>query len=733
MRPHEPLSREFEEERIAIVGNFQRTLQECEALLERNKQFRIRDSNVLENLRYNLGKSEVQVDQLRSRLHFHAQKIRLVLDRLSINLLTNIDDKVDDILAISEQNLRVSEGIELELKKFHASWLGHVSGHGVPSRSASEGLHSVSASIAQRFEDTIRLDAPADLTNGVPLIEGFDALLLHFERSSEEGSDQTPEGYLLFLKARWLLDQIKAGVQFQNARPGLYYKRAINQVEQAMLARISQPGQLIAYDESVLLQLPETCFHIWLSLSTTPSVEYSKPSPLMIRGGEVKVAHIKLASENPSEGSVTIFKSSDEQIRVVHESIPASASERVVITQHNVLVQEDKLIPRYTFPTLTTPCLELDIRCRNVDEYFKFTSIDDLHNFQRALMGYEVSHDQSNIICQFSDHLSHLDCKGHVQLWQEPIGLASSMPGRDDVVSPLLGSASISSGGSRHDSLSSSIAATSTVNAAADGWQADPIKKASIVIFAQLTDSRSKNKRFAAVNVDLGESIYVDPSSCQCHRDPDCKSVVLRHKKSTKFSVHALFSESDAMGQPNPSTFDIFPFRLPRHPDRASRVQTKQTEYLVFAFKTIEEKTIFLHELNIRFAVRDQQIKDQWAFESSIRWRQEHPVRHRHQSHGSSLSSSPGSRHMSQCSTSPSTLGRMSSRTHPRHTSSISSSSGTMPITAGAVDEAIASPRRQSSNLTAETVVPGSREIPVPREALEPKRRGINKIRNLFS
>lgn len=730
MRPHEPLSKEFEEERVAIVGNFQRTLKECEDLLERNKQFRMRDSNVLENLRYNLGKSEVQVDQLRSRLHFHAQKIRLVLDRLSLNLLTNLDDKVDDILAISEQNLRVSEGIQLELKKFHASWLGYVSGHGVPPTSASEGLHAVSASIAQRFEDTITLDAPAELTNGVPLIEGFDALLLHFERSSEaEGSDQTPEGYLLFLKARWLLDRIKAGKPYQNARPGLYYRRAINQVEQAILARISQPGQLVAYDESVLLQLPEACFHIWQSLSITPSVEYSQPSPLMIRGGEVKVAHIKLASGNMAEvDSVTILKSSDEHIRVVHESTPASTQGRVVITQHNVLVQEDRLIPRYAFPTLTTPCLEIDIQCRNVEEYFKFTCLEDLHNFQRALMGYDIPHDQRDIICQFSDNLSNLDCKGRVQLWQEPIGLASPAPGRDDQASPLLGASSLSSAGSRHDSIGSSIAATSTINATADGWQADPIKKAHVIIFAQLTDSKRK-KRFAASMIELGEYIYVDPSSCQCHRDPSCKNVVLRHRKNTKLNVQTLLSESDANGQPNPSTFDIFPLRLPRHPDRAQRVHTKQTEYLVFAFKTLDEKNTFVQELNIRFAVRDQQIKDQYAFENSIRYRQDHPIKHRH-THGS-LSSSPGSRHMSMCSTSPSSVGYMSSRMQMRHTGSISSTS-TTPTRVGTLDEQITSPRRESTISTNTTVMSGALQSSMQREALETPNRGMKKVKKWF-
>lgn len=330
----------------------------------------------------------------------------------------------------------------------------------------------------------------------------------------------------------------------------------------------------------------------------------------------------------------------------------------------------------------------------------------------------------------FSDNLSHLDCKGRVQLWQEPIGLATPGPSRDDTASPLFGAVRLSSAGSRHDSIGSSIAATSTINTTADGWQADPIKKAHVVIFAQLTDSKRK-KRYAALTIELGEAISIDPSSCQCHRDPNCKTVVLRHKKNTKFSVQTLLSESDANGQPNPSTFDIFPLRLPRHSDRAQRLHAKQKDYLVFAFKTIEEKTLFLQELNIRFAVRDQQIKDQYAFENSIRWQQDHPIKHRQQTHGS-LSSSQGSRHMSTCSTSPSSIGYMSSRVHMRHTSSISSTS-TTPTRVGTLDEQTASAERQSTSSTTTIMMSGALHSGVQREVSENRPRGMKKVKNWFT
>jgi hypothetical protein len=49
---HDPMAEDFEAERIIIVGNFKDTLRDCEALLNENKQFRVRYSTVVENLKW---------------------------------------------------------------------------------------------------------------------------------------------------------------------------------------------------------------------------------------------------------------------------------------------------------------------------------------------------------------------------------------------------------------------------------------------------------------------------------------------------------------------------------------------------------------------------------------------------------------------------------------------------------------------------------------------------------
>lgn len=625
IKVHEPLSEEFENERKTIVGNFQKTLQDCESLLEKNKHFRDRDSNVIENLRYNLGKQEVQVDVLRRRLHFHSQKIRLVIDRLSLNLLTDLDDKVDDILAIGEQNLQVSKEIQLELAQFRASWLGYVSGNGIPAPS-SAGIFAVSDAVAQKFGESLSLHG-GDYKDGVPLSDGFDALLLHFEESSDDGSDQTPHGYLLFLKSRWLLQRIKEGQEYQRARPGFYYKRAINQIEQALSTRMAQPGKLIAYEDDILLELPDAHFQIWPIQEALLEVEYRKPDPSMIRGGEERLACLQLESDTLTNvDTITILKSSDEHFRIVHESTPNLTSGRTIVTGHNIYVKEDRLIPRYMFPTLQAPCLEFIVFCRNVEEYFRFKSLEELHRFQSALMGYEVSHQQERARCQFSDR--KLDCIGQLQLWQEPIVLQTSSTEDEDVVP---GGQTWQSPRSRsqNDSLTSSFAANSTIYTTREGWEADQIKTSSLVIFTQLVDvtskAKKKPKRLAALSVVLDKGIHIDSRSCACRRDPDCKIVVLKNRKDVPFSIQYVVSELDSSGQPNPSTFDILPLRTPRHPEHERKVHRQTTDYVLLAFDTLAAKDTFVEELNLRFLVRDQQIEDQRAFERNLRYHQERP------------------------------------------------------------------------------------------------------------
>lgn len=613
---YDPLSDDFENERKILVGNFVGTLKACDKLLEENNRFRQQYSNVFENLKWHLTQQERRVDDLRTRLHFHSEKIRLVMDRLSINLLTDLDEKVDDLLAISGQNLYVSNEILHELLKFRSTLFGHLSGRRVPLSPEVEVSHQVSDSISSKFHEYLAIDAPPGVQFGMPMSEGFDVLYLSFEESTRS-SDCTPESYLSFLKTRWLLECLTAGEEYRTARPGFYYKRAVNQISQAVIARMQQPGVLISYDDSILTALSEMHFRIWPPSEPAPVVQQSEPHPLMIRAGEEEVVQMRLASLGSNgTDTVTVFKRSEELFRIVLETMHASRPDERILVPKPVNVRKDKLIPRYALPTIQDLKPEIAIYSLDDEEvFYRFDTFEDLFRFQTALTGYDVSHDQPGIRCQFSDSASHLDCKGRVQLWQEPIVLRDTHE-RNGGPDSLRAPSSLSDGvHSRIDSLAASMATSNTIMRAPDGWEAESLKLPAIAIFTELTDAKNR-KRFAIIFLALEIGTYVDPTECKCSGQYDtCSKLVLTSGNKQGMAVRALFSD---VGHAAHSGFDLLPFRTPRHPD-FRKLAMLRTKYLVLKFARLEEKRLFDQELNFRFQVRDKQLQKQYNFTEHMR------------------------------------------------------------------------------------------------------------------
>ncbi|KAK3721138.1 hypothetical protein LTR37_003428 [Vermiconidia calcicola] len=653
-RAHDPLSDGFESERKAIVGNFLGTLQDCDILLEQNSKYRHQQSNVIQNLSWHLAQQEQRVDDLRRRLHFHCEKIRLVLERLSIGLLTDLDAKVNDILALQEQSLHVANDTLQELNRFRATLFGYLAGRGNLDGPLSRELHAVDGRLAQKFQEYLHVDAPPNIGSGIPLIQGFDALLLHFEQSTE-GSDQTPEKDLSFLKTRWLLGHLKASQSYQEARPGFYYKRAVNYIEQAISARIRQREGLNPYGQSILMNLQESCFHIWPPSTTLPSVRDSQPHPLMARANEEQVVHVELASDGAIEpDSVTIFKSSEEHFRIVLKSTLSSQPGEKILASQSVLCREDRLIPRYALPALSSPSWEVAVFSRNEETLYRFDSKEDLFRFQTALTGYGVSHDQENIRCQLSDNVGYLNCTGRIQLWQDPIILAPAVRNDQGVQAVANGAQNSPSDGSRSrgESLVPSLAPTNTVSWTDGGFEADSIKMPAIMIYTQLSDQQGRD-RLATMFIKLVAGIYIDPKECICCQNYElCSKLVLKmFKKPRRFAVHTLYSDVDFRGQPNPNTFDVLPFRNPRHP-LFSTIAAQHTEYLVLKFRSLAEKRRFHQELRLRFSVRDKQIEDQRDFANRIQHRQDRP-RHHENSPTQSSSRIPSSSNASSFQSSP--------------------------------------------------------------------------------
>jgi hypothetical protein len=628
MRAHaySPLSADLEHERKTIIGNFVGTLNACDKLLEENKKYRMKYSNVIENLKWHFSQQERRVDDLRTRLQFHVDKIRLVMDRLSINLLTDVDAKVDDILALSEQNFKETRKILQELIRFRSAFFGHLEGRRISLSPEAEDSHQISDMISLKFQEHLLVDAPFTMGRDMPIIQGFDALLMSFQQS-KSSSDCTPESYLSFLKTRWLLNCLSASEEYRAARPGLYYKRAVNQISTAVAIRMQQPGSLIPYEEAILIDLPDTHFRIWPPSDPVPTVQQSDPHPLMVRANEEEVMRMTLVSDGQRDSdAVTIFKSSEEHFRIVLQTRIASRPDEKILIPRPIFTCEDKLVPRYALPTIDEPDYEIAIFSRNEETLYRFGTAGALFRFQAALTGYDVSHDQQAIRFQFSTDVSFLDSKGRVQLWQEPIVLGNPKEARSPSDRSL---SSLPDGTqSRIDSLAATAGST-TIRYTSGGWEAEPVKSPAIVIFTELLDAK-RGKQFAILFMEMEIGIQVDPYKCSCCRDYDkCSNLVLTNGKKTGMTLKALFSDVEHTGYPG---FDLFPFRTPRHPD-FRKLETLRTDHLLLHFGRLEDKKRFDNELEYRFRVRDKQIRNQKVFmDHIIKLGQQRPQHLQHRS-----------------------------------------------------------------------------------------------------
>lgn len=598
-------SDKIESERSAFVGDFVHTLDDCRALLSKTARLRHQDGTTQQQD----SQKDQRLDDLRSHLHCHAQKIRLVLDRLSIDLHARTDSFHGPDAAY-----KMSYDMRLELIQLRSSLFGHIPEDAIPDSQPVGDAHPTSPNIAKRLHAAYLVNAPPGSDVAFPLMQGFDILLFHFEQGTSH-SDHTPEKYLSFLKARWLLDRLMASREFQETEQVSCCKHAVHRIVQAIAARTSHSSLLLSYEEATLMSLPESAFGIWPSISPVRTIHQAEEtSPLSKRANEEFVARMPLASDD----TITVFKSSGERFRVVMES--SNQGGKTFIPQP-IHTHDDKLVPRYALPGLLQPALEMAVISRNEEVLYTFGNLQSLYNFQSVLMGYEVSHDQAGIRCQFSDNVGFLDCTARVQLWQEPI--SSNNPGSDTQTLPggsIRSPSSISERTERRaGSLAPSFATASSVHWTDEGGEAEGVKVSAITMFTKLRHRRKD--RLAVISIDLEHGVALDPRECKCSRDYDsCLELVMTKPKGRKnaMTVRVLYTETDSSGQPDTSTFDLLPFRLPRHP-RYDKLTAKKTEYLLLRFSTVQEKRRFEAELQLRFQIRDVQMQNQLDFAANTR------------------------------------------------------------------------------------------------------------------
>jgi hypothetical protein len=392
-------ARDLRDDLQDVIGDFQKTINQSVEILTKNVKLRRNGAGFIDNIIW-AASSQEKVDALGRRIQFHTQKIYLVMEPVTLGLLTTIDGKVDEILDLMRTHFSVESPLPLL-----PSWLEF------------------------RFQQTVLENPPVgflDLSN-IPLREGFDALYTHFRESTyafrdPETADQTVEQYLNLLKSQWLLEMLRTGVPYQSARPGSLYPRTMAQLEKRIKDQYRRKD-IIRFPDAALQSLNETAFLIWPAEEIIQNKFMTDPNV-----GEEEL--LKLSVPNylgmVGKDNLVVFRTGPTTLRIVR-SVIGDRSGTPYYESERFNIHIDRFIPFYAISENTLGdgqrrgsggMASVGIHRGNEtgETAYDIKEEKDMLDFQRTVTGYQVVFDR-NPAWALNHHPKLSRGKGKVQLW----------------------------------------------------------------------------------------------------------------------------------------------------------------------------------------------------------------------------------------------------------------------------------------------------------------------------
>ena len=599
-----------------VTGDFCLTLRDCNALLLNHNKFHRDQAGFVDNVFWHAS-TEGEISNLKERVRLHITKLSFVIKPFEIQLLVGIRNELIRL----QQDVRDLAGLMITLSR------DTTRDTALPSLPSIEML-LIPDVITQRFVAALDLNRP-DAFHGIsdfPLKEGFDALVFHFAKSTvlfNPGvgpSRRVPKEtqYLNLLKAKWILEKLKASSELAAAaETDSLWLNCEREVELEVMeqCRRFEMGRLISPPLDNITRLPDDCFTIWVF--EAPPIQ---PHLAEARALEEKILDLVL----PSHASLTIFRTSDDDFRVVTvrtTNIPET-SKQVERESFPANMQSTQLVPAYAIPKImpaSSPSVNgvLLYRAQDLSEWQQFKDVADVFSFQQALTGYRVYFDTSNVSWSLEGSKKPGKCgMARVQLWEAkrlskvPIAEDSDQSPLSSVNSSTPSPQTLSENGfgqRRLTGLSSTITSSSRTsqiagNRACNATVVHPPEPPVLIIYTWC------DGKFTFLHLTLGEEIFVKESACSCKKSPTtCLRIVLSTtKKRIELRKHCA-SEPGPQGL---HSWDLARFRIPRHP-RYKDIEVVEKDYLCLDFQTIAAKTEFRDELRSLFEyVRDPDIQE---------------------------------------------------------------------------------------------------------------------------
>jgi hypothetical protein len=378
-----------------LVGDFHQTLEQCKEILVKHVRLQRSHAGVIQNVIW-ATTSQDKVDALRRKIQFHTQKIYLIIEPVKLEILTTMDEKLDEILYLMRAQLSISSPLPTI-----PDWLDN------------------------RFRSTILENPPRAFTeiSKIPLKEGFDALYTHFRESTNtfrdpEGISQTAEQYLNLLKSQWLLDILQQGEPFKRTKSGSLYPRAVAKIAQR-LSNIHKRSDLVRFPEAQLRELTSTAFFIWPPEQIIQPGFISDPNV-----GEEEILKLSLpASSGNGKDDLVLFRTGPLTLRIVR-SVTSLQSGSPCYDSEGFNIHMDRFIPFYAIQersvhqrrgSKSTLTVGIYRASETGETAYEMKEELDLFNFQRAVTGYQVVLDTP--VWWSLKHSTKPKGKGRLQLW----------------------------------------------------------------------------------------------------------------------------------------------------------------------------------------------------------------------------------------------------------------------------------------------------------------------------
>lgn len=376
-----------------VTGDFKQTLLDCEKLLSDNSKFQRSAANFVDNVAWH-SSTERDVNSLRERVHFHMVKVIFIAKPFEIQLLLGIRREL--------QQLRK----EVAALRAVLDWDPARTRHPINS-TTHETYFPVPEDLSDRFRNALAAKDPElpRVPDGLPLKEGFDALVYNFARSTVDfkpspgrGQDVPEEQYLNLVKSRWIIERLKESTCFLSLGPESLWAEYMRELEDEVR------GQLVRFQEGglpeppleTLSRLPDNCFSIWVH-------EQSSPRPAALtehRPSEEKILELALQSGYSTHPStLTIFRKSDTALRLV-SATKDEQNERFHLEESmDVNMLQTGLVPVFAASQDTSTVNNNVLLCHQGQDTksYNLRNPADVAQFQRAMTGFRVSHDMSNI------------------------------------------------------------------------------------------------------------------------------------------------------------------------------------------------------------------------------------------------------------------------------------------------------------------------------------------------